>query len=266
MTSLWFKHDDDAAMDEKLIELRMLHGPAGYGVWWMIVEYMHKHEGTIESVERFAYTFNVEVAFAKQVLESLHQSGLLQANKDRTIFYSNRVKNQLEQREDVKHKRSESGKIGGLTKAKVVASAKQLPSKILAEKSREEEIREESPVEKSTVTTKTKRERASDEDTEQQFFKMIVANSWCDQPYADSKQKQFKELRGENRSAALKKMRVAINSWRSPSERTKQLAKKIYHETSGLIQDRALDASTLSSKVLADRRAFSMAESGQVVE
>jgi len=38
--TFWFKHDYNARNDEKILELRSLHGAEAYGVYWMIVETM----------------------------------------------------------------------------------------------------------------------------------------------------------------------------------------------------------------------------------
>jgi hypothetical protein len=38
--TFWFKHDYNARNDEKILELRSIHGAEAYGVYWMIVETM----------------------------------------------------------------------------------------------------------------------------------------------------------------------------------------------------------------------------------
>ena len=38
--SFWFKHDYNARNDEKILELRSIHGAESYGIYWMIVETM----------------------------------------------------------------------------------------------------------------------------------------------------------------------------------------------------------------------------------
>ncbi|MES2287412.1 MAG: Lin1244/Lin1753 domain-containing protein [Bacteroidota bacterium] len=38
--TFWFKHDYNARNDEKILELRSLHGAESYGIYWMIVETM----------------------------------------------------------------------------------------------------------------------------------------------------------------------------------------------------------------------------------
>jgi hypothetical protein len=38
--SFWFKHDYNARNDEKILELRSIHGAEAYGIYWMIVETM----------------------------------------------------------------------------------------------------------------------------------------------------------------------------------------------------------------------------------
>lgn len=38
--TFWFKHDYNARNDEKILELRSIHGAEAYGIYWMIVETM----------------------------------------------------------------------------------------------------------------------------------------------------------------------------------------------------------------------------------
>lgn len=44
----WVKHLSDSSNDEKLAALLALHGPEGYGVWWLIVETIARQIGTKE--------------------------------------------------------------------------------------------------------------------------------------------------------------------------------------------------------------------------
>lgn len=51
----WFKHMSDAADDEKLAEVLALHGAAGYGVYWLIVEAIAKQmDGTDKCEVRYS--------------------------------------------------------------------------------------------------------------------------------------------------------------------------------------------------------------------
>lgn len=38
----WFKHDQFARRDQKILEMRMVYGAEGYGWWWMLVECMNE--------------------------------------------------------------------------------------------------------------------------------------------------------------------------------------------------------------------------------
>ena len=42
--TFWFKHDYNARNDEKILELRSIHGAEAYGIYWMIVETMADNE------------------------------------------------------------------------------------------------------------------------------------------------------------------------------------------------------------------------------
>ncbi len=84
---------------------------------------------------------------------------------------------------------------------------------------------------------------------------MALEDQWCDEAYADTKQKQFHELRTDNRTEILRKMRVCLNARRSNGTQTRLLAKKMYGEIVGMIQDRALDQK-VPDKELANRREY----------
>ncbi len=85
-----------------------------------------------------------------------------------------------------------------------------------------------------------KKEKKSDDEVVNIFFNMAEQELWTDQAYREAKQKQFYELKKNDKEKILLKMRVANNAHRSSSSTTQLLAKKIYHETVGLIQDLSL--------------------------
>lgn len=72
---------------------------------------------------------------------------------------------------------------------------------------------------------------------EDKFFTTALSKGWADQAYSDSKRAQFQELHGTAREEALRKMALVVTSVSS----NPAFARKVYHETVGLIQDRALD-------------------------
>jgi len=43
----YFRHDYDAAEDEKIVRILKAMGPEGYGIYWLIIEKLYKHGGEI---------------------------------------------------------------------------------------------------------------------------------------------------------------------------------------------------------------------------
>lgn len=141
----WFRHDVHAHGDDKLIRLRREFGPAGYGVFWLMVEYMHSHDGEIADVGDFAFTMNVEIGLAERIVKATLDLALTLPLAGGTGCLSPRVKNQLETRREYLAKQREFGKVGGQQKAKKVGYPKATPKgrSSQGEERRAEEKREE---------------------------------------------------------------------------------------------------------------------------
>ena len=125
---------------------------------------------------------------------------------------------------------------------------------MLGEERRGEDIIKEKPKRNDDE----KRETMSDEETEKQF--MPIAVEFSDEHYADKTVKQLHDLRGERRDTVYKKMRVVINCMKG---KRLGLAKKIFHEIAGMINDFGAMEKNLDAKELANRREFHKQESGQ---
>lgn len=130
--SYWFKHDENASQDDKLLDLRSEHGAEGYGVYWMVLEVLHQNGGVMQwQCKRLAFALQVQSDLLKCVVEDYDLFAL-----DGDSFYSKRLLSELEAREEIAEKRRKAGAKGGKRKA----IAKQVPSKTVP---REEERREE---------------------------------------------------------------------------------------------------------------------------
>ena len=67
----YFSHDSNARNDDKLIRLRMKHGAAGYGVYFMILERLREETDymSIKDYNMIAFDFRVDSSLVKSVIE-----------------------------------------------------------------------------------------------------------------------------------------------------------------------------------------------------
>ena len=143
----WFRHDRAARRDPKILLMRAKYGPAGYGIYWMIVE-------TLRETEEYKFPKKHLPAlcldFGYQEVDVFIEDCINTFelfNEDDEYIWSESLLRRMGKYEDLRVKRAESGKKGGLAKAersKSVASAKQTPTdKIRLDKNRLDKIREE---------------------------------------------------------------------------------------------------------------------------
>jgi hypothetical protein len=100
----YFSHDYHARADEKIIKMLKNMGPAGYGIYWMLVEMIYEGGGSIsKDYELIAYDLRVPVDRIKMMCEDF---GLFN-ERDNRIF-SKSVERRLEERAEksVKAKKS----------------------------------------------------------------------------------------------------------------------------------------------------------------
>lgn len=100
MTSNYFSHDSNARNDEKLIRLRMRHGAAGYGVYFMILERMRDANNYMcaKDYNLIAFDLRVDAALIKSVIEDF---GLFVFANDGKYFYSESFLKRMEVKDEV---------------------------------------------------------------------------------------------------------------------------------------------------------------------
>ena len=105
----YFSHDSNARNSEELIRVRMKHGAAGYGVYFMLIERLRDEDDYTAKCDwdMMAFDLHVESSLVKSVVEDF---GLF-VIKDGS-FYSHGLKKRMEKTETVKSKRAEAGKKG----------------------------------------------------------------------------------------------------------------------------------------------------------
>lgn len=103
----YFSHDSNARNDDKLIRLRMKHGAAGYGVYFMILERLREETDyvSIKDYNIIAFDFRVDSALVKSVVEDF---GLFVFTEDGKGFYSESFLRRMEKKDSVINKRKDA--------------------------------------------------------------------------------------------------------------------------------------------------------------
>lgn len=115
----WFRHDVFARNDIKLRKLARDYGLEGIGAFWIAVEILYSHGGSYpEKNLRDELEF-----FGRDLLDSLVSYALIDI-EDGTVK-SRRVTDEIEYQDELRQKRAEAGRLGGLAKS---SNAKQMLS------------------------------------------------------------------------------------------------------------------------------------------
>lgn len=111
----YFSHDSNARNDAKLVNLRMKHGAAGYGVYFMILERMREEANYMSAKDynMIAFDLRVDAALVKSVVEDF---GLFVFTSSGEYFYSESFNSRMEVKDTSAAKRSAAGKKGMATR------------------------------------------------------------------------------------------------------------------------------------------------------
>ena len=122
----YFSHDSNARNDEKLVRLRMKHGAAGYGVYFMILERLREEADYMSAKDynMIAFDLRVDAAIVKSVVEDF---GLFTFTDDGKCFYSESFSRRMLVMEEARSRRSVAGKKGGAPVGNSNARKKDLP-------------------------------------------------------------------------------------------------------------------------------------------
>lgn len=107
----YFSHDSNARNDSKVLKLRMAHGAAGYGVYFMILERLREESDymCIKDYKIIAYELQVKTELVKSVVEDFD---LFAFTSDGERFYSNSFNKRMKMKDAISSKRAEAGKRG----------------------------------------------------------------------------------------------------------------------------------------------------------
>lgn len=108
-TTNYFPHDANARHDEKIIHLRMRHGAAGYGVYFMVLERLREENNYMSAKDynMIAFDLRVDAAMVKSVVEDF---GLFVFTDDGKYFYSDSFNRRMNVKDALCKTRSEIGK------------------------------------------------------------------------------------------------------------------------------------------------------------
>ena len=110
-TTNYFSHDSNARNDEKVIRLRMKHGAAGYGTYFMILERLREERNYMSAKDynMIAFDLRVDASLVKSVVEDF---GLFAFVDGGECFYSESFNNRMEAKDELSQRRSQAGKKG----------------------------------------------------------------------------------------------------------------------------------------------------------
>lgn len=107
----YFSHDSNARNSEKLLAVRMTHGAAGYGIYFMLLERL-RNESDYTSVKDYnmiAFDLRVSSQLIKAIVEDF---GLFAFTEDGKRFYSESFSKRMSIKDETKLKLSAAGRKG----------------------------------------------------------------------------------------------------------------------------------------------------------
>lgn len=107
--SYYFQHDSNAREDDKIVAIRMKHGSAGYGVYFMLLELLSTSDNFMykRDYNKLGYILHDRADVIKDVVENY---GLFQFADDGKLFYSARLSRHMESILETANRMSELGK------------------------------------------------------------------------------------------------------------------------------------------------------------
>ena len=112
--SSYFPHDSNARNDERLVNVRMKHGPAGYGVYFMLVERLREDTEYMSVVDYnlIAFDLRIDASLAKSIIRDF---GLFAFTADPVrgeCFYSESLRQRMARKDEITAKRKAASALG----------------------------------------------------------------------------------------------------------------------------------------------------------
>lgn len=105
----YFSHDSNARNSEKLLNVRMKYGAAGYGIYFMIIERLREEVEymSVTDYNVIAFDLRVDSSVVKAIVEDF---GLFDFTEDGEFFYSESLMRRMSAKDDISKSRSAAGK------------------------------------------------------------------------------------------------------------------------------------------------------------
>ncbi|WP_242916325.1 DUF4373 domain-containing protein [Pontibacter liquoris] len=214
----YFKHDYNARNDFKISALISDHGAAGYGIYWCLVEMLHEESEHKLPLEEYFYRVlakltSTSVDDVSSIVHDCLNIYHLFTEKE-GFFYSERVLRNLEEREDIKKKRSEAGKISA-EKRKIAAHVQQSSTRVKQSSTRKgkeikgKEIKEEENREEENLKASGK---PDDSNQDVELPKIIFPFNGPAFPAAWNDWKEYKQEQHKFKYNSLKSEMMALKA------------------------------------------------------
>lgn len=107
----YFSHDSNARNDERVLLLRIRHGAAGYGIYFMLLERLRDASGYMSMLDydMLAFDLREDAELIRSVVEDF---GLFTITECGGYFYSQSFLNRMEMKNAKQSRLSEAGKAG----------------------------------------------------------------------------------------------------------------------------------------------------------
>lgn len=105
----YFSHDSNARNDEKLLNVRMKHGAAGYGVYFMILERMRETDDytSVKDYNMLAFDLRCDAGLIKSIVEDF---GLFAFTDDGECFYSESFRKRMGLKDKIAREKSDKAR------------------------------------------------------------------------------------------------------------------------------------------------------------
>lgn len=116
--AFYFSHDGNARNDIKCMKLRREMSWEGYGLFWALIEMLRSEPDNrlpISAVEDIAFELHVA---KEKIVAIILRYDLFKVEDE--MFFSERLCRSMEEYNELKTKRVEAGRLGGLSKAKAM--------------------------------------------------------------------------------------------------------------------------------------------------
>lgn len=271
----WFRHDTSAHLDEKMIVLRKRHGWEAEGVYWLLVSLCYEDDGKIEAYKLPIIFEANDIPHGEAIFSTMVELRLFVLNDRLNCYESKRVSAELAKENEWRKLRSEAGRAGGQASAEARKKAKN-PTTVEQPSSTRQRSSTISTTDRTipTIPNQAREKNESSRTTKIDDRKILslselepkfkeFATDLTDPAYADKTWDQGSALRGQDREEFTRKVRVMVNS--ATHESTAPLAKKIFHEIAGFVNDRGAMQSRLTTQEAEARRLFKE-ETGQEID